>query len=83
MSEENLISLGFEKVDVTVEESGYSKDWYYYTYDFSKGFGLISCDNDEAEKDGWYVEIFEAEDIRFTSYQDLSTLIRIIKKGIK
>ena len=83
MKEKELIALGFERTDVTAEESGCESDWYYYTYGFGKGaLNLISCDNAEAEKDGWYAEIFEDETIRFTNSSDMMALIDIINRNI-
>ena len=82
MKEKELIALGFERSDVTAEESGYETDWYYYTYDFGQGaLSLISCDNSEAEKDGWYVEVFEDETIRFTNSSDVMALIDLISRN--
>jgi hypothetical protein len=36
MKEKVLQVLGFERVDITKEESGSPNDWYYYTYDLLK-----------------------------------------------
>ena len=88
MTEKDLIYLGFERVDVTAKESGYPHDWHYYTYDFTKdvirgGFSLISSDNEEAKKNGWYVDIYEAQEIRFTKAKDLKKLIELINKNIR
>ena len=82
MKEQDLISLGFKKIEVSAEESG-DKPFYYYTLDFGTNeFSLISNDNDDANKNGWFVEIFDYEKIRFYTYQDVSDLIRIINKGL-
>lgn len=85
MTQEELVSLGFERVDVSKEESG-DEAFYYYTLDFglSRAISLISCDDKEAKSNnGWYVEVFEDESIRYDKYQDVSEFIRIINKGIK
>jgi hypothetical protein len=82
MTEQYLIKLGFDRIDVTAGESGYPEDWYYYTYDLTNHLSLISCDNNEAKKSGWYVEIFDVgADIRFTSHTELFTLIHIIENA--
>ena len=82
MKEQDLISLGFEKIKVSAEESG-DKPFYYYTLDFgASGFSLISNDNDDAKENGWFVEMFDYENIRFENYQDVSDLIRVINKGL-
>jgi len=81
ITEKDLHLLSFEKVDVTAAESGYPNDWYYYTYDFPN-FCLISSDNEQAKSEGWHVEFFEAEKIRFTEAKDLYDLMWLIKKNI-
>ena len=81
MKEQDLIDLGFERVDVTKEESGSPDDWYYYIYYFTSGFGLISSDNEEAEKDGWCVEFLDVDDIRFTNVRELAKLITILENA--
>ena len=82
MKEKELVALGFERTDVTAEESGYKTDWYYYSYDFGNGaISLISSDNTEAEKTGWFVEVFEDESIRFNNSSDVMALIDLIKKN--
>ena len=80
MKEQDLISLGFKRIDVSKEESG-DEAFYYYSMDFGNGsWSLITPANNEIKKGEWYVEAFEDESIRFTNYQDLSILIRILKK---
>lgn len=81
MTEQDLIKLGFDRVDVTAEESGYPRDWHYYTYDFTDHLYLISCDNDEAQLNGWYIELFEETKIRFTDIYDVQELIKIINRA--
>lgn len=80
MKEQDLIDLGFERKDVTAEESG-DFPFYYYTYDITKELCLISSDDGEAKKDGWSVEMFDYDGIKFTNVEDLQTLITVIKKN--
>ena len=82
MREEDLVSLGFELVEVSAEESG-DEGFYYFNYDFGvSGLSLLTNDNTEAKEDNWFVEIFDYDNIRFTNYQDVRDLINIIEKGI-
>jgi hypothetical protein len=81
MIEKDLIDLGFERIDVTAEESGNPKDFYYYIYHFHKTLCLISPCNDEVKKDDWFVEFFEVDGIRFTSYKQLLLLIHLIESA--
>ena len=71
MTEQDLIDLGFKKE--------FGDEFYYYIYDFTNGFSLITNANDELVDTKWVVEIFETEDeIRFTDKQDVSNLIELI-----
>ena len=40
MKEQDLVDLGFERIDISAEESG-DEAFYYYTYDFTKHFTFI------------------------------------------
>jgi hypothetical protein len=82
MKEQDLIALGFNRNDVTSEESGSPNDWYYYTYDFTEQLSLISIDSEEAEDKGWYVEFCDVQnEIRFTNIRELAKLITIIENA--
>ena len=82
MKEKELIALGFNRKDVTAEESGYETDWYYYEMGFGDGrLGLISPSNDEVENNEWYVEIFDENTIRFTDSSDVMVLIDLLNRN--
>ena len=76
MKEQDLIDLGFERIDVSVGES-----FYYYTYDFTKGFSMISSDNYEAEEKGWFIDIFDDHCARLYSKEDVKTFIDLINRN--
>jgi hypothetical protein len=79
MKEKELLALGFEKCFGDPDEP----DWYYFTYDFGRGFSLISNASDELVDGKWVVEIFEEPDIRFTNSSDVMALIDLIKRNTK
>lgn len=82
MREEFLIELGFERHDVSAEESG-DFAFYYYTMDFGD-LCLISNSDDKAITDlGWSVEIFDYQSLQFTNEEDLKNLVDIFKRNIK
>ena len=81
MKEQDLIDLGFERNDVSAEDSG-DVPFHYYTYDITNELCLITSDNGEAEKNGWSVEMFDYDDIEFTSKEDIEKLIGLIEKNI-
>ncbi len=78
MKEQDLIELGFERNDISAEESG-DVSFYYYTYDITDQLCLISSDEEEAKKAGWFVEIFDYEGIRFNNMGEVQALITLIE----
>jgi hypothetical protein len=80
MKEQDLIDLGFKRYDVSAEESG-DIPFYYYTYEITNELCLISSDNGVAEKDGWSVEMFDYDGIKFNNVEDLKNLIDVIEKN--
>ena len=80
MKEQDLIDLGFKRYDISAEESG-DKPYFYFTYNITDELCLISTDNDEAERNGWYVELFDYENIEFRNLEDLKTLISVIERN--
>ena len=73
MKEQDLVDLGFKKE--------FCDNFYYYTYDFAKGFSLITQASDEVVNNQWVVEIFEANLIGFTSKESVKELIKIVNKA--
>jgi hypothetical protein len=76
LREQHLIQLGFERKDISAEESG-DTPFHFYVMDLSEtnpNFCLISCSNDEAENGEWWVDFLETE-IRFHHYEHLHNMI--------
>ena len=81
MKEQDLIDLGFERVDVSAEESG-DKPFFYYVKDFGEKnvLSLISTPNDEVKDGEWYVEVFEDDSIRIDKLKDLEDFIEVVTR---
>ena len=78
MTYKDLEDLGFEKREVTAEESG-DNAYYYYIHSIGD-FCLISSDSDQTV---FWVEIFNTfPPIRYYCNKDVKQLIKIIKKGV-
>lgn len=73
MKEQDIIDLGFTK------ELG--DNFHYYTYDFVRGFSLITQASDEVVDNKWVVEVFEYRGICFTDKKPVKKLIKIINKA--
>ena len=84
IKEKDLITLGFERTDVSERESG-ANSFYYYTLDFgeNKVVSLISSSNDEVVDDNWDLSIFEDESLVIKKLEDLISFITIMKKLIQ
>jgi len=81
MKEQDLIDLGFERVDVSAEESG-TNAFYYYIRDFGERnvLSLISPSNDQVEDEEWYVEVFEDDSVRIDKLRDLEDFVEIVTR---
>jgi len=72
MTEQELIEIGFERVDE------FEENYHYYIMDISDDITLISNASDEAERDGWNVELFDSASVKFKTKQELLSLITIL-----
>jgi len=81
MNEQLLEQLGFIKEESFDTSDNDTPDFYYYVLDIG-GICLITNDSDDAEENGWYVELFEG-DIRFTDIEQLQELITLLKKNLR
>jgi hypothetical protein len=81
MNVQLLEELGFSKEDGFDTSDNDTPDFYYYVLDIG-GICLITNDSDDAEENGWYVELFEG-DIRFTNIEQLQELITLLKKNLR
>ena len=79
MKEQDIIDLGFNK-EFGQDNIG---EFYYYVYDFGRGLSLISNANDEPVDNKWFVDVFEEDNIRFTTKEDLEIFINIVNKNKK
>ena len=80
ITEQDIIDLGFERKQQTAESSGSENDWHYYTLDIGD-LCLISNDNEEAEKQGWLVYVFDNVGIVFRNTEDLTKLIQLLQRN--
>jgi hypothetical protein len=55
MTEQQLIDLGFNKVEVKDSESQNGYDYFFYTLDVFNNLTLMSVDSDQVKEENWYV----------------------------
>lgn len=81
MREQDLIDLGFERFDETMESSGAPQDWYYYSLDLG-GITFISNASDEWDEVGISVQIMET-DILFIESEPMDSVIKLLESNIR
>lgn len=81
ITEEDLLELGFKKQQEIGDPSIDIDDWYYYTLDIAD-VCLITNDNEDAETDGWLVYFFDDVGIRFGDMQEITILVRLLKRNV-
>ena len=80
MKEQDLIELGFEKVEVYKEESGMDNDYYFYAHT-QTGIDFFSSADYEANSDDWWVSMFENDSCKIFSKTEIELIIHIINKN--
>jgi hypothetical protein len=66
MTENELVDLGFEKVEITNDESQNGYDYYYYQKELCSGVLLHSTDNIDVVDDKWSLKSFEIPALNIT-----------------
>ena len=74
MTEKELIELGFQREDVSAEESGHTS-YYYYLYYLTDGCIFTSNANDEVENNDWFVYEEDFLCITTNSYKNVKAFI--------
>ena len=85
MTEDELIELGFTRVDVPISESGNKNDYYYYSYDLGFSNMCISSASDETLKDRWLITgiTIEDYDLKIENTEEFQLFLNLIKKWKK
>lgn len=76
---EDLMRLGFERVDVSAEESG-GDPFYYFVRRRFTDLDLLSVSDDERIGDSWSINSMGDCDVWIDNVDDLSNLINILHK---
>lgn len=82
MSEEELIEEGFQKIIVSIEESGDKTDYYFYNLNLNDDVVLTSSTNEDSAIKNWVVYL-NNNNIVVKNIEDLQTLIALVKKFTK
>lgn len=82
MREEELIEEGFQKIIVSIEESGDKTDYYFYNLNLNDNVVLTSSTNEDSAIKNWIV-YFNNNNIIIKNIEDVQTLIALVKKCTK
>ncbi len=78
MSEEELIALGFDRVEITNQESDNGYDYYYYQKELCNGVELHSTDNIDVVNDTWVLKSFDIPAIEIRSMEHYNQFLEIM-----
>ena len=79
MTENDLTSLGFNKVEIRDKDSQNGYDYYYYTFDVFNNLTLCSADSDHVENDDWYVTNLDWPDhFKLQSPQEVQSFLQAV-----
>jgi hypothetical protein len=82
MSEQELVDFGFEKVEITDDDSQNGYDYYYYQKEMCSGIILHSTDNVDVEDDQWTLKAFEIPAIEIKSKDHYLHFLEVMKNII-
>jgi hypothetical protein len=78
MTEEIFKELGFERIDVSAEEAGDGRGFYYYSIDIGD-ICLITNDDEDAQQNGWWCSVFDSITLKIKGEGDLRELVKIVQ----
>ena len=79
MTENNLIKMGFQRVDDVDGQDPF----YYYVYEIGEECCLVSNSNLETISTGWFIELYDIVDgVRFVNARELKTFIDVLERNL-
>ena len=82
MTENDLINLGFNKIEINNVDSQNGYDYYYYTFEIFENLILSSVDSDRVENNNWYVINFDwPKQFKLSTKTEVFNFIQFIKNS--
>ena len=78
MTEQELIELGFQKVDILDTDSQNGYDYYYYHKELCSGILLHSTDSLDVKDDNWSLKSFDIPALNITDRIHYEQFLEII-----
>lgn len=82
MKAQELIEIGFDKISVSIEESGDKTSYYFYRLILPNDIMLTSSENDNVINDNWSVYLFELG-YKFSNIDQIRSFIKLNKELTK
>ena len=82
MSEQELVDFGFEKVEITDDDSQNGYDYYYYQKEMCSGLVLHSTDNVDVKDNQWILKSFEIPAVQIKSKDHYLQFLEVMKNII-
>lgn len=81
MTEDDLLELGFERVEMPIEETGNKEDYYFFQFILKNNEPLLSSSSDESGKRNWFVTLDGWG--KLTEIEDIELMIKLFEKMAK
>jgi hypothetical protein len=78
MTEQELIDLGFEKVDILDKDSQNGYDYYIYQKELCDSIVLYSTPNTDVQNDYWELNCFDIPAIRIKSKDHFMQFLEVM-----
>jgi hypothetical protein len=78
MTEQEIIELGFEKVDILHNESQNGYNYYFYQKELCDQIVLHSTDSIDVKNDSWEINCFEIPSIRIRNKEHFLQFLEIM-----
>jgi hypothetical protein len=78
MTEKELVDLGFERVEITDDESQNGYDYYYYQKEMCSGLVLHSSDSVDTKNNDWILRCFELPSININTRDHYDQFLEIM-----
>lgn len=79
MTKEELIEFGFDRIDVSIEESGDNTAYYYYKLKVIDTIVLLSDASDSIKNNEWRVSCHDNE-LAIDSLEDLEIFASLVRR---
>ena len=82
MTEEEIIDLGFEKVDILHDESQNGYNYYYYHKEVVPNLALHSTDSDDVQNNHWQLKCFEIPSVQISTSEEYLRFVNAVNPNM-